>query len=258
MGTEKAWHFQHHVEDANCNPQPMTLLHAFVRDELARRSSLEIPDVAAYVEIEAAGENITGDVTLPAVSFRITSARTEARQGNVQPDVSFVSHDGLMVALEVRFTHAVDEAKVAALRASVSWAAEFDVSDLPGAGIRASDLDGFLAQPHRWKWLVSPQVTYARRMLVARHEWARTVIRAGTGIRSTPDVAHAPVKLRRAQRHLQWARSALEELRGWVVHPEDAAGWLGEHDRFERVAVACAALRIEPTALPGFLTQRLH
>lgn len=37
VGEEKAWHFQHDVEDRNCNPQPMSLLHAFVHDQLALR-----------------------------------------------------------------------------------------------------------------------------------------------------------------------------------------------------------------------------
>lgn len=257
MGREKAWHFQHHVEDANCNPQPMTLLHEFVRDELARRDSLSIPKLSAHVEVEVAGERMRVGVTLPEVSFRYTSARTEAREGSVQPDVSFTSESGMKVALEVRYTHAVDPEKQAALRGSFQWAVEFDVSDLPSGGIGASELDGLLAEASRWKWLVNPHIAVAERVAAARYQWARSVFRAGPGIRSTPDIAHAPVKLRKAQQRLTWAKQALEDLRRWVVHAEDAADWLGERDRFERVAVACAALHIEPTALPGFLTQRL-
>lgn len=257
MGRKQGWHFQHHAEDANCNPQPMTLLHAFVRDELARRSSLKVPAISANFEVAIEGQVLSGSSILPGVSYRFASGRAEARAGNIQPDVSFVSEDGTKLALEVRYTHAVDATKQAAFNGRFAWALEFNVSDLPAGGIGVSELERLLAEPSRWNWLANPYMAQAERMLVARHEWATSVFRAGPGARSTPDVVPAPVKLRRAQQELEWAKAALEELRGWVVHPEDAADWLSEHDRFERVAVACAALHIDPLDLPGFLTQRL-
>jgi hypothetical protein len=90
MGSQKAWHFQHHVEDANCNRQPMTLLHAFVRDELAKRGDLVVPQVQAFIHLDADGKRLAKTVALPERSFRYTAARTEARTGSIQPDVSQV------------------------------------------------------------------------------------------------------------------------------------------------------------------------
>lgn len=257
MGSQKAWHFQHHVEDANCNPQPMSLLHAFVRDELAKRGELAVPQVQAFIHLDVDGKRLTKAVALPERSFRYTAAQTEARTGSIQPDVSFLTDDGTAVALEVRYTHAVDDHKQTTLRGRFAWAAEFNVSDLPPDGVSVAQLETLLTQPDRWKWLANPFLSQAERLELARHRWRNTLWRAGADIRAIPNARHANQKLKTAQQRLEWAKGALHELRGWVVHEEDAADWLGERDRFERVAVACAALRIEPVSLPDFLTQRL-
>src|SRR6185369_9957212 len=66
LGSIRAWHFQHHVEDVDCNPQPMTLLHAFVRDELARRKTLRVPAVKIATELEVFDETIREEIAIPA------------------------------------------------------------------------------------------------------------------------------------------------------------------------------------------------
>lgn len=55
LGQKNRWYFQHEVDDANCNPQPMTLLHRFARDWLATRKQLEIPATKAPLTLGAVG-----------------------------------------------------------------------------------------------------------------------------------------------------------------------------------------------------------
>jgi hypothetical protein len=257
MGSRKGWHFQHHVEDANCNPQPMTLLHAFVRDAIAKRNTLEVPALRVRVELDVFGEMVHDVVTVGGQSFRFTSARTELRIGDVQPDVVFELENTTKLALEVRYSHAVDEAKVQRLHSSFPRAIELNVSDLPAQGISSAEVERLLGQAHRWRWLVNGDIRHAESRARIRHEWARTVWRAGNGFKAAPVVHDTPLKLKKAQQRLPWARTALKKLRTWVVHLEDAADWLGEQDRFDRVAVACAALGLDPVQLPGFMRQQL-
>lgn len=55
LGNTRAWHFQHKAEGTACNPQPMTQLHAFVRDNLAGRSLLTVPALETAVVFEELG-----------------------------------------------------------------------------------------------------------------------------------------------------------------------------------------------------------
>ncbi|MDO9099618.1 MAG: hypothetical protein Q7V53_02575, partial [Caldisericota bacterium] len=180
LGTQKAWHFQHHVEDANCNPQPMTLLHAFVRDELASRRSLRIPAVMVLSELDVFDVPVSEFVTVPAEEHVFKSAQAELRGEGVQPDVVFEQENGATLALEVRYSHAVDEEKLARLKTNYQIAVEFDVSDLPSGGITREQLEVVLAQSRRWKWLVNWNVRYAENQARLRLEWAKTSWRAGT------------------------------------------------------------------------------
>ncbi|QJC56148.1 hypothetical protein HC248_01434 [Polaromonas vacuolata] len=135
LGVQKAWHFQHHVEDANCNPQPMTLLHAFVRDELARRKTLEVPAVVVSCELDFLGQVVPEFLHIPAEKFVFTGSETEVRGDCVQPDVVFTREDTGKLALEVRYSHAVDAEKLQRLHRNYGMAVEFDVSDLPSGGV---------------------------------------------------------------------------------------------------------------------------
>lgn len=93
LGAQKAWHFQHHVEDANCNPQPMTLPHTFVRDEAARRMTLQVPAVVVYCELNVLGQVVPEVLQIPAEKFVFTGSGVEARGDGVQPDVVFSHED---------------------------------------------------------------------------------------------------------------------------------------------------------------------
>lgn len=257
LGAQKAWHFQHHVEDASCNPQPMTLLHAFVRDELATRTSLRIPAVKLLSELEVFDETVVEFVTVPAEELVFKTAHAELRGEGVQPDVVFESEHGIKLALEVRYSHAVDDEKRERLKTNYQKAVEFDVSDLPASGITRERLEVVLAQSRRWKWLVNWNVSYAENQARMRLEWAKTVWRAGVSFNSVPEVRPATQKLKQAKKRLSWAETALTSIKHRGLGAKDAALWLAEQRKDDRVAIACAALRLDPEELPAFMQQFL-
>lgn len=256
MGEQKAWHFQHHADDVSCNPQPMTLLHAFVRDELAARQRLVIPSVHRYMDVEVNDKPYNTLVSVAEQSFDIERAEAEARGDGVQPDVVYTLPNGVKVALEVRYTHAVDDAKQALLRRGYAMAAEFDVSDLPAAGVPREELEELLKQGDRWRWLAGTHLTFAQSRAAASIAWLQGHWRVTAQVEAEPDVHAAPTRLAQASKRMTWAREQLLGLRARGVKGEEGARWLAAQDKVDRVAIACAALRLEPSRLPGFLLQR--
>lgn len=257
LGAQKAWHFQHHVEDANCNPQPMTLLHAFVRDELARRRTLEVPAVAVYCELDVFGQVVPEFLHVPAEKFVFTGSEAEARGDGVQPDVVFTREDTGMLALEVRYSHAVDAEKLQRLHRNYGMAVEFNVSDLPSGGISSQELDVALQDGRRWTWLISGRLRLAESKARSQLEWVRSAWKSGISFKTTPEVRPATKKLKLAQNRLAWAQVTLENLRSRALGPDEAVDWLAGQHKVDRVALACAALRLQPQELPRFLQQFL-
>lgn len=257
LGEQKAWHFQHHFEDANCNPQPMTLLHAFVRDELAIRDHLDIPAQTVYSSLFVLGEWVQKFVTVPAVTLRFTEGRVEVRGEGVQPDVVFKQENGTLAALEVRYSHAVDAEKLQRLRRNYPLSIEFDVSDLPPAGISREQLDTALKQSRRWAWLHSAYVMHAETMLRLRLEWEQSYWRPGQRYKEPPRVKPATQKLREVNRRLAWAESALASIEQQALPQDEAAEWLGAQKKSDRVAIACYVMGIDPLQLPPFMQQLL-
>lgn len=256
MGDQKAWHFQHHVEDANCNPQPMTLLHAFVRDELAARRKHIIPETFRYMDVEAGDKVYNTLVTISQQAFEAVSAEAEARGEGVQPDVVCTLESGVKVALEVRYTHAVDEPKRLLLARGYAMSLEFDVSDLPADGVTREQLEEVLQDSHRWSWLGGAPLQFARSRAAGRITWLNSNWRVKANIEGSPDVHPAPTRLAQASKRMGWAKAQLLALRVQGVKGDDGARWLAQQDKVDRVAVACAALRLDPNHLPGFLLQR--
>ena len=259
LGAKKAWHFQHQAKDVNCNPQPMTLLHAFVRDELAKRKQLVIPSKQVTVEFEEVGKTWTANVQVPAESWSISIAEAERRFDEVQPDVYYELDSQLKVAVEVRYAHAVDEAKVQKLRGVVSMCAEFDVSDLPAAGIGTRDLDLLLSEPARWKWLINGRTRFETSVLQEELRWTHTRWRLRTQPQSVPKAAaKSPIKLKMAESRVPWAKAQLAKLKAEAKTPEQSMQWLSAQDKIDRVAVACAAIGFRPSVLPVFFLQALE
>lgn len=259
LGAKKAWHFQHQAKDVNCNPQPMTLLHAFVRDELAMRNHLAIPSKQVFVEFQEVGKQWAAEVQVPAEEWNFVISETERRFDKVQPDVYVESDTQHKIAIEVRVTHAVDEAKVKELRQVVSMCVEFDVSDLPASGISKRELERVLAEPSRWKWLINRRILFETGLLQEELRWTNSNWRLQGRPSSTPQASvKASLKLKKAEARLMWAKAQLSQLKAQCANPEENMYWLGAQDKIDRVAIACAALGLKPSVLPDFFTQVLE
>jgi hypothetical protein len=234
----------------------MTLLHAFVRNELAKLKQLQIPAIRVPVEFEEVERLWSTEVEIPASSLAILSGETEYRAEDVQPDVYYRLDNDTNFALEVRYSHAVDEEKQQKLLRRFSRSAEFDVSDLPASGIGRAELDKLLAEPKRWKWLVNSQIFWEKNRLQKDIRWTHSHWNLKTRPNSRPEaVKSATTKLKKAQARLPWAKAELSRLRGAQVDAQASAIWLGGQDKVDRVAVACAALGLQPSALPVYFTQ---
>jgi hypothetical protein len=194
---------------------------------------------------------------VPSESFVFQGAQVERRGDGVQPDVVFELGESLNLALEVRYTHAVDEEKLRRLRRNYVKAVELDVSDLPASGISKDQLDTVLKEAWRWTWLVNGNVRLAETKACARLTWAKTVWRPGIGYVKSPEVRKATQRLKQAKKRLAWAETALVSLKHQALPPDDAAEWLGLQDKVDRVAIACSALSIDPERMPSFLQQYL-
>ncbi|MGJ7523252.1 hypothetical protein ACSFA0_22410 [Variovorax sp. LT1P1] len=257
LGQRNAWHFHHRADDVDCNPQPMSLLHAFVRDQLALRSELVIPSVEVGFSVPANGIEVQSTVLAPSATYQFTAAHPELRGDGVQPDVVFDVAGGTRLALEVRFTHAVDEAKRVRMMTQYDAAAELDISDLPASGISAEEVARILLEPGRWSWLVNWPLRGMMSAEALRIGWTRTVWRPGRPDSNPAKVRSANQKLKAAATRMEWAQNALSELRKRALTPEKSAAWLGMQDKVDRVAIACAAMRLNPEELPAFLQQDL-
>lgn len=258
LGAKKAWHFQHQARDVNCNPQPMTLLHAFVRDELAKRKQLVIPPKQVFVEFEEVGKQWAAEVQVPAEEWNFVVAEAERRFDKVQPDVYVESDTQHKIAIEVRVTHAVDEPKIKELRQVVSMCVELDVSDLPVSGVSKRELERVLSEPSRWKWLINGHIRNQTSILQEELRWTNTYWRPFALPRKEPKAAaKTPLKLNKAESRLDWARTQLARLKAEQSSSKKSMYWLGAQDKIDRVAIACAALGIRPLSLPIFFSQSL-
>ncbi len=260
MGDAKAWHFQHDVEDANCNPQPMTLLHAFVRDHLLKKRSLYLPGGEVMVHAQAMGRSWSERVVIPDRTYEFSVSRAEVRVGDIQPDVVFSIPQKWDLALEVRKTHAVDAAKRERLQALFRDAIEFDVSDLPAEGVTEAELEVALRERGRWKWLSWMDHRYAEARLLSRVTWEQRDWKADVGYfrNAMPYKPAAVAKLRQAQKRLTWAHAELARIKAAHGSKAERAAALGALDLSDRVAVVCAAMALEPERLPVFFAQRVQ
>nr|WP_297383508.1 hypothetical protein [uncultured Roseateles sp.] len=260
MGETRAWHFQHDVDDATCNPQPMTLLHAFVRDRLAEKRQLWLPGGQVQVTTEVLGHRWSERVDIPDRVYLFNAGIAESRTGDVQPDVVFTIPQKWDLALEVRKTHAVDAAKKARLQEAFRDAIEFDVSDLPAAGITDEELEQILRERHRWKWLSWTDHRWAEARLRDRVLWEQSDWKADIGFfaRAMPYKPPAAAKLRQSQKRLAWAEQEFAKIKAANFPKLQRAAVLGSMELTDRIAVVCAAMGLEPERLPVYFAQRVQ
>lgn len=260
MGELRAWHFQHDAEDVDCNPQPMTLLHAFVRDQLSLRRELWLPGGEIEVFADVGRVRKRASAVIPDRIFKFSSGKTEVNFGEVQPDVVLTIPEKWDLAVEIRKTHAVDADKQQLLRLHFADALEFDVSDQPATGITAGELDALLLQRHRWKWLLwsesrRVQSRFYSQVAWESHEWKP---KPHT---DRPPAVYKPMasgRLREAKKRMGWARTKLAYIKAVATGRLERAALLGPLEPEDRVAVMCAATGIDPLSMPIFFIQCCH
>ena len=236
----------------------MTQLHAFVRDELARRKALRIPETRLRIEVRELDRTWSRYIDIATQYFEVLRGEAECQLEDIQPDVLYRLVGDSTLAVEVRYTHAVDDEKRRKLRFACNQSIEFDVSDLSPTGVSVQELEALLEQPQRWSWLVNVDVMHAEWRLRDEVRWMnqRWMARAKLGYQikvSRPAVA----KLRKAQTRMSWAAQQLAALKTQPLEAEAAARWLGQQDKVDRVAIACAALGLEPNKLPDVFSQNI-
>lgn len=94
LGDANSWHFQHEAVDVACNPQPMTLLHAFVRDELARRATLRVPGETLHLALEERGRSFRESLAVPDGELQILFAAAARRLGPARSGPHHVGRPG--------------------------------------------------------------------------------------------------------------------------------------------------------------------
>jgi len=260
MGDVQAWHFQHDVEDPACNPQPMTLLHAFVRDQLAERRELWLPGGSVRLTAEASGRSWTEVTVIADRVYVFESAAKEKRVRDVQPDIVFRIPEKHELALEVRYSHAVDAEKEQKLKHVFHDAIEFDVSDLSAEGITIDELEKVLHDRRRWKWLSWLERHWAESSFSARVYWEQREWRADyVYFREVMPVQPVPAaKLRHAQKRLSWAKEQIAKSRAAKLPKSERPAWLGSMATLDRLAVCCAAIGVAPQDLPAHFRQRVN
>lgn len=140
-GPLKADHFAHY-EPTECSTGPETAAHALAKDILARRLALRLPAVEGH----HAGRI---HVMHPATEIAFLSARLERRLGDIVPDVVLELPRSELI-VEIRLTHACDDAKVAKLAAEQRAGIEIDLRRFRHA--TEADLEEAVCRtaPRRW------------------------------------------------------------------------------------------------------------
>lgn len=256
LGDAKSWHFQHEAVDVACNPQPMTLLHAYVRDELARRPALWLPGETFEITAERRNRPLRERLATEPQEIEIIAAATERRVGAVQPDVVLALSDGREIAVEVRKSHAVSTEKLALLQATFADAVELDVSDLPAAGVTLEELERALLERRRWHWLVSTRrAEMEASWRWEHHDWLPNINYFRV---AQPQNPPTPARLRKAQARLAWAREVHDLVRAEKPSNDERAALIGSMTIPDRLAYCCHFLDIQPERLPVYFWQRVH
>lgn len=267
FGELKAAHFQHLVEEVSCNPQPMTLLHAFARDHIASKRELWLPGLKETFRDDRWGQTWTEEFSFPEGLVEVSSSTTETPVFDIVPDVLLeLAGPSSRLAVEVKFTHAVDQVKQEKIHRLRLNCIEFDISDLPSETVSASVLDTCLKDPRRWTWIWSAQREEAAYRFKHRVGWEGGIWEVDRKRIGPADLNMPPAtaRLRVAQARLPWAKETYEAYRAKT--PEGAprpsqmetAAWLASFETEDRMAIFCAAMGLEPINLPVNFQQKVQ
>lgn len=143
-GKKQAHHFAHYNAGVSCKHVAETNAHIWAKDVLEREKRLVIPAVIAEH-----GEN-THEVS-PAKIYEFAHARLEKRLGTIVPDVMLETASGAQLIVEVRVTHASEEAKLETLHRENLSAIEIDLRHFRTSSDRQAVEEALLTDaPREW------------------------------------------------------------------------------------------------------------
>lgn len=119
-GKKLAHHFAHSTKGAACSHVAETNAHIWAKEVLEQEKNLNIP--AIYAEHDGRREIVSA-----AKTYEFAHARLEKRLGTIVPDVVLVTDGGAQLIVEVRVTHACEDAKLETLRRENLSAIEIDL-----------------------------------------------------------------------------------------------------------------------------------
>jgi len=158
LGKVRQRHFAHHTV-RNCVTSDESALHRFAKEVFTRNATFKVPEARIWLDAETAslvskrhaGEHHSLEFSIDLVSERIApegyveygeAVLERAVNEKVRPDVTLLRSSGEPPLLvEVRVTHAVDEAKEAEVRALGLPCIEVDLSALH-VGLDSFDREG--------------------------------------------------------------------------------------------------------------------
>jgi hypothetical protein len=108
-GPKQLHHFAHHNKGIACSHVAETNAHIWAKQVLEREKRLTMPPIVA----EHGGHT---EIVSPAKVYVFAHARLEKRLDTIVPDVVLFTEDGTQLIVEVRVTHACEEAKLTKLR----------------------------------------------------------------------------------------------------------------------------------------------
>jgi hypothetical protein len=147
-GVKTAHHFAHY--GVGCGFGAETNAHIWAKDVLERELRIWLP--ARFVEVEGKRQ-----MTKKAVEFAFQSARLERRLGNTVPDVILSADDGREFVVEVKVTHACDDAKIEKMKNSQTPGIEVDLSRYRTSTDRESVERALLIEAPR-DWLYNAKI----------------------------------------------------------------------------------------------------
>jgi hypothetical protein len=136
QGSKRTWHFSHAPGELACRQGAETGLHRMAKQIIAQWNVVELPALAVHAECETdSGERLRAQEMLPRERFEVQAAELEAGLGSLRPDVLLEDLRGRRLAVEVRVTHAVDEAKQSRVACLDLAMIEYDLSLLSRDGL---------------------------------------------------------------------------------------------------------------------------
>lgn len=251
--------FAHEAAEVNCNPTPESLIHSYAKQQISKMSRLELPGFV----VEGTHQSKDGETRelywryMPTYVFDVEAAEVECRKYDaVVPDVLLSSTDGLFLAAEVFYRHAVDSEKLAKLQKLSFSTVEIDLNDIP-VNCSSAALNAALRDVRRWSWL--------NNRIKAGHEYTlRQHLANATGIRrpqvpsKDPITANSNIPSRliadaSTDLIFQKARQLYNELKACPATGRRTL--LHKLGREVRLALHCYQIDVSPEQLPMHLMQ---